>query len=183
MTMVLVIAAIICIAFYLFQWQGRRDSLDAIRTGKADVLMTWAYSPEDWAWYAGDPSIRWIKRKDIPGEVFITTERIYVTNGYDEYLFEFGNGRKITQCSFFYSFLDLRAEWLTDRNGTICDTYKTGQTNYHHEDFRLYVPNDYKEKGLKLAAEFKAMADANAEFSQKYVKDNEITSLFGNDDF
>jgi hypothetical protein len=177
MTIVLVIATIIGIAIYLFHRQGRQDALDAIRTGKADVLMTWAYSPEDWAWYAGDPSTRWIKRKDIPGEVFITTERIYVTNGDDEYLFEFGNEKKLTQCSFFYSFLDMRAEWLTD------DTYRTGQTNYHHEDFRLYVPNDYKEKGLKLAAEFKAMADANAEFSQKYVKDNEITSLFGNDDF
>ena len=177
------IAAVVCILVYLYLRQRKRAYVNAIRSGEVEVLMKWSYSPEDWDWYGGDPSSRWIKHRNIPGEVFITRESIYVTNGRDDYLFRFGEDRKITQCTFYHSFLDLRAEWMIDPEGRDLFEYQQERATFRHEDFRLYVPNDQKEAGLKLAAEYKALAVANAGFSQKYVDGDEIISLFESNDF
>lgn len=171
----LIVVLIIIAAFYLLLFYTGRNHRDAVRVDDSKVSMKWSYSPEEWEWFAGDPAIRWIRHKDIPGKVFIISEgRILVTNGPDEYNFVFAGERKLTQCTFFYSFLDLRTEWKTTAGG---------KEEYYHEDFRLYVPNAQAEKGLRLAADFQTMAEANAGFSRKFVKDNEIISLFGDDRF
>ena len=143
------------------------------------MLVKWSYSPEDWKTYAEDESAGWIKNRDIPGDAFITPESIYVTNGTDEYFYEFGR-KRITRCSFFRSFLDLRMEWsrLNNTGGAMDGLYED-----FHEDFRLFVPANKEKEVLELVAEFRAMSETNAPFKQKFVKDNEIESLFGDDKY
>lgn len=182
MSIFLVIAAIVLVLVYLYLRQRNRSYINAIRSGEADVLMRWSYAPEDWDWYAGDPSSRWIKHRNLPGEVFITPESILVTNGRDHYLFKFGGDRKLTQSSFYHSFLDLRAEWTTEPDDDALFGYQDEQLTFYHEDFRLYIPNSQQEKGLKLAAEFQAKAAANAAFARKFIKGDEVISLFGSDE-
>jgi len=171
-----VIALLIVVFVYFLRRRKRRETIESIQTG-TNVLVSWLYSPEDWKTYVEDASSDWIKNKDIPGEVFITPENIYVTNGTDEYFYEFGE-KRVTHCTFYRSFLDLRTEWTRTNRGTM-----EGRIEYHHEDFRVFVPADKQDEVLELVAEFKAMAEGNAGFSAKAVKNNEITTLFGNDKF
>lgn len=172
--MIMVLVFFLVIYVYFQNRRKRRKTIESIQNGK-DVLVKWTYSPEEWAEYAGDESSGWIKNKDIPGDVFITTESIYVTNGSDEYFYEFG-WKRVTQCSFFRSFLDLRIEWSdTSRSGVT-----EGMTQYHYEDFRLFVPAAKREEVLELVEEFKAMIEPNSP-AQKTVKDSETTSPFGDD--
>jgi hypothetical protein len=161
----------ICFAFYFLKRHFHRKKLAAIATGNSDVLLKWKYSPEEWARYAGDAASGWIKNKDLPGEAFITPVSIYVINGEDEYFYEFGY-KRITQCTFLHSFLELRMEWMSGR---------VENRVQMHEDFRLLVPNAYEEEVSELVGEFKAMTGRNSRFALKFVEDNEITSLFGND--
>ena len=179
----IVVLVVIGAALYLFSRQLKRRRRDDFRSGEFEILMHWEYSPEDWDWYAGDPSSRWIKHRDIPGEVFVTPESIYVTNGRDENLFLFDDERRITQCSFFHSFLDLRAESTTDYDGNPLSGHKRGQSTFQHQDFRLYVPQNHQEKGLELAARFKSLAQANSEYAEGFIKGDEVISLFGNSEY
>ena len=172
-----VVVLIVALFLYFLRRREKQKTVESIQSG-TDVLVSWSYSPEDWQTYVEDASSGWIKNKDIPGEVFITPESIYVTNGTDEYFFEFGE-KRITHCSFFRSFLDLRSEWTRTNRGGLME----GRTEYRHEDFRVLVPAAKQEEVLELAAEFKAIAESNAGFSEKSVKNNEITTLFGNDKF
>ena len=55
--------------------------------------------------------------------------------------------------------------------------------NIYHEDFRLFVPAAKQEEVLELVAEFEAMIKANPAAPRKFVKDSEVTSLFGNDNY
>jgi hypothetical protein len=172
-----VIALIVVIFLYFIRRREKEKTIESIQSGK-DVLVSWSYSPEDWKTYVEDASSGWIKNKDLPGEVFITPESIYVTNGTDEYFYEFSGERRVTHCTFFRSFLDLRSEWTQTNRGSM-----EGRIEYYHEDFRVFVPADKQEEVLGLVAEFKAMAEGNAGFSEKSVKNSEITTLFGNDKF
>ena len=157
---------------YVLGRRKSRETIESIKTGK-DVLVSWSYSADDWKANVELGSDGWIKNKDIPGEVFITPENIYVTNGTDEYFFEFGH-RHVTKCSYSRSVLDLRVEWTQSKMGESMD----GITEYRYEDFRLFVPAAKHEEVLELAAEFKAMAQANAGF---FKKPDELISLFGDD--
>jgi hypothetical protein len=162
---------------YFANRRKRRETLDSIQTGK-DVLVSWSYSPEDWKKYAEDASSGWIKNREIPGDVFITPENVYVTNGTDEYFYEFGS-KRITECSFFHSFLDLRVEWFKTNQGGSMEGAQVRQI----EDFRLFVPADKEAEMSEIIAEFKTMSETNSSFKQKFVKDVKIQSLFGDDNY
>lgn len=159
-------------ALYQLARRRRRKKLSSIATGESEVLLKWKYSEEEWTRYADNPASKWIKNKDLPGEAFITPESIYVTNGEDEYFYDFVK-KQITRCAFSNSFLDLRMEWMGGSKARPVQEY---------QDFRLFVPNAYKEKVSDLSEEFKAMTEKNARFALKFVEDNnETPSLFGND--
>ena len=152
---VIVVIVIISIFSYFSRRRERRETIASIREGE-NILAKWSYSPEEWKKYAEDESSGWIQNKDIPGEAFITRTNVYVTNGNDEYFFEFEKERKLlTRCSYLNSFIKLRIEWLTTstrRIGTYGASYDT--YNHHHEDFRLFVPVGNEEKVSKLMTEF-----------------------------
>src|SRR5215203_578485 len=152
---ILFLGLLLVLFLYFANRRKRQETVDAIQAGK-DVLVKWSYSPEDWIIYAEDDSSGWIKNKDIPGDAFITPESIYVTNGTDEYFYEFGR-KQITQCSFYCSFLELRMEWTeTNRGGAM-----KGLPQKKHEDFRLFVPADMEAEMSGVIAEFKAMSEAH----------------------
>lgn len=181
--LIIIIAAAAGLAVYASFRQRNRKRLESFRAGESEILMHWKYSPEDWEWYAGDTASRWIKHRDVPGEVFVTPESIYVTNGRDEHLFFFGDEHRITQCSFFHSFLDLRAETRFSYDGTLLEGYERQEGTFRHEDFRLYIPRAQQEKGLELAAKFKSLTEANSAYAQKFVEGDEIIPLFGSSEY
>jgi hypothetical protein len=165
---VIVLIVLIIVAYLLLSRYLRRRKLSAIATGKSEVILKWKYSPEDWAQYASDPAINWIRNRDLPGEAFITSVSIYVTNGEDEYFYDFGY-KWITQCAFLHPFLDLRMEWTGDFDGGIIQRY---------EDFRLFVPHAFQGEVADLVAEFKTMTEKNARHALKFVEDEDQISLF-----
>lgn len=169
-----IMPALLVVAILLYFIFGRRKKkLEAIKSGK-DVLVSWSYSPEDWKIYMDDVSSSWVKNKEIPGDVFITPESIYVTNGADEHLFHFGKGQ-ILHCSFLNYFLDLRYKWTILSKG--------GITHEFFEEFRLFVPAARRAEVAELVEEFKAMAAGKQVYRRKIIKDNQVTSLSGDDNY
>ena len=172
----LFLIVIFAVYSYFSNRRKRLKKIASIREGES-VLAKWSYSPEEWGKYAEDAFSEWIKNKDIPGEAFITPTNIFVTNGLDECLFDFG---ELTHCSRRGSFIKLRIDRLSYSKRNDAPPVLI------QEDFRLLVSAGNEEKVPELLAVFNDRIQANpnrADVLEFVRKKREITSLFGNDDF
>lgn len=156
----------------------KEETIDSIEAGE-DVLESWQYSKEDWARFEDTRLNYWIENTDHPGELFITPTSIYITNGIDEYFYDFKeHGKMVTHCSYREkaSMMKFRLRWKEwDRNR---EAYE-----FELEDIIIPLPKGNPEKANKVVKYFNDIIDSNMDAVNRLLPPDKLTSLFFNDEF
>lgn len=101
MTCGMIFFGILVFILLIYQWRKKREKIDAIWTGSddSDLLERWTYSPEEWKKFAED-DFRWVKHKDLAGDLIISDSSILISNGLDKFYRDLHREWTLTEIEF-----------------------------------------------------------------------------------
>jgi hypothetical protein len=185
-SLLILLIALLGVAFvgsvYLYiKRRERRQKISEILSD-TNLLAHWSYTPDEWQKAVAD-EFTWARRKDTIGNVYISSNAVYVKSGSgDRLMLLSGNGKVVTNASYRGaegSPLKFRVRWkVVTRNRHGYDEVK-----YFKEDYRIPVPLRLSEEARRVVDFFTARLQDNLNAYTAVVPDDEPISLFGKDTF